>query len=157
CRMMEEQTFPDAAVQALLKKMICVRIDVDHDPATAQAFQVTGIPRLVLLPAGGGAAKLDTMGFRPPDEFAKELRQALNLPDVGVNGTREDSALVRVRQALSGGSYAALRAKQPKVAAAGLRLLVRELGVFREEDLPAAAGLLRKSGSDAFPALIDGL
>src|SRR5262249_5062811 len=54
CRMMEEETCADPTVRELLGRVVCVRIDVDRQSALAAQYEVSGIPRILLLPANGG-------------------------------------------------------------------------------------------------------
>jgi thioredoxin-like negative regulator of GroEL len=156
CRMMEEETFANAAVRELLGRMVCVRIDVDRQPALAAQYEVSGIPRILLLPAAGGQPLMDLQGFRDAKGFAQELRHALSLkatePASPDNPERE-----KVRQALQTGSFPALKAADPKAASRGLGQLVAQLGVFQEAELEPTATLLRKAGNDAIPALLHGM
>jgi thiol-disulfide isomerase/thioredoxin len=156
CRMMEEETFADAAVRGLLARVECVRIDVDRQPALAAQYEVTGIPRLLLLPATGGRPLMDLQGFRDPKGFARELRQALGLKATE-SASPDPPEREQVRQALQSGRFPALKAADPKVAARGLDQLVAQLGVFQEKDLEPTAALLRKAGDDAIPALLHGM
>jgi thioredoxin-like negative regulator of GroEL len=156
CRMMEEETFADATVRELLGRVVCVRIDVDRQPALAAQYEVTGIPRILLLPAVEGQPLMDLQGFRDAKGFAEELRHALGLkatePASPDNPEREE-----VRQALQAGRFPALKAADPKAAAHGLDQLVAQLGVFQEAELEPTATLLRKAGNDAIPALLRGM
>lgn len=53
CRLMDEETWPQAEVVAAAGKYIAVRLDVDANQQVAAQFGVTGIPTVVLLDASG--------------------------------------------------------------------------------------------------------
>jgi thiol:disulfide interchange protein len=77
CRELKERTFVDARVSALLKKVVCLRLDVDSKPPLAKQLKVSGLPRVLLLPANGGKPLMDLQGFRSAQAFEQELRRAL--------------------------------------------------------------------------------
>src|SRR2546421_8066674 len=58
CRKMDEETFPDRRVQSLFQKVILVRLDIDKNPPQARRYEVSSIPRLLLLPPGGNGEPL---------------------------------------------------------------------------------------------------
>jgi len=153
---MEEETFTDPSVRGLLQRLVCVRLDVDRQPAEAARYGVNSIPRLLVLPASGGQPVMDIQGFLEAGPLAEELRRALGLkPDAAAPAENSDLALVR--QALRNQRFAALKASNPKAARAGLGQLVAQLGVFQEPQLAPTAALIRGAGDDAIPALIQGM
>jgi thioredoxin-like negative regulator of GroEL len=154
---MEEETFSDPKIKALLERAILVRLDVDKKPPQAATYGVESIPRLILLPAGGGRPLMDTMGFMDAEQLAQELRPALGLKAAAPTSVADTPELIRVRQALETSQYAALRASDPKAVAAGLDRLVEQLGATKESGFVTVAALVRKSGEDAAPALIRGM
>lgn len=158
CRLMDEETFSAPEVRALMRKAICVRLDLDKHERTAVEFGVESIPRILMLPAAGGPPMMDIRGYRDAGDFTAELRRALGLKqgEVVLTGT-ESASLTRVRQSLQSNAYASLRALQPQVAAEGLNDLVAALGVSKESELPPLIGLLRNAGGEAIPALIRGM
>ncbi len=158
CRMMEEQTFSDRRVKALLERLILVRLDIDRAQGQARQYDVNAIPRVLLLPPGGGEPLMDIQGFCEPDAFAQQLRSALGLkPEPAAGSSVSSPALARVQQALESGHYAVLKAADPKMASAGLDLLVEQLGAVRPEEYASAAAAIRRAGADSVPALIRGL
>ena len=158
CKLLQTETFADAAVRGLMQRAICVRVDIDKEPALAAKYGVQSIPRVLLFPAGQKNASLDLMGFQPPKEFAANLRQALGLkPEEVVLPVQETDELGKVREALQKGQFAELKKADPKTASAGLNQLVDSLGVFKETALTPVVGLLRKAGDDAIPALLRGM
>jgi hypothetical protein len=69
---------------------------------------------------------------------------------------RQDSReLPRVRGALEGRKYAALKSSDPKTAARVREALVAALGVYKDTDLPPLASLLGVTGPDASPRCWD--
>ena len=158
CRKMDEETFADPRVKALLQRMVLVRLDVDRSPPQAAYYGVNSIPRLIVLPSGGGKPLLDVQGFCDADMLIKELRPALGLkPEAAAGEPAQNSDASRVRQALEANQYAALKAQDAKSASLGLDGLVEQLGVTKEADYEPLAALIRKAGQDAVPALIRGL
>jgi len=62
CRLMDEETWPQAEVVAAAGKYVAVRLDVDAHQQTAAQFDVTGIPTVVFLDASG-KEKHRSVGF----------------------------------------------------------------------------------------------
>ena len=74
--MLDRQTYPDRRVVNLAQKMIAVRINVGQDSAIAEKFQVEGTPTIVFLNSKGKKVH-EFVGFRPPEEFVKEMKEAI--------------------------------------------------------------------------------
>lgn len=158
CKMLEKDVFSDPKVQALMKRATCLRLDVDKYPAEAKQFNVTAIPRLLLLSSDGKKVLWDTMGYRDAETFAQEFGGALGVKDVGARPVSSDPpALTKVSAALADGTFHRLKVMDPKGANAGLALLVERLGAYSEKDYVAVADLLKKAGRDALPCLLGGL
>jgi thiol-disulfide isomerase/thioredoxin len=158
CRKMDEETFSDPRVKALLQRVVLVRLDIDRNPPQAKQYGVNSIPRLILLAPGATEPTLDLMGFRDADNFLQELRPALGMKaEAGSPLPVESLEMVKVRQALESNRYAALRASDPKAASIGLDRLVEQLGVTKESEFGPIASLIKKTGYDSIPALIRGL
>ena len=158
CLKMERETFSDPTIAALLGRMVCVRVDVDEQPALARTYGIQSIPRLIVLPAKGDQPLLDLQGFAAPDLLLPDLRRALGMKaDAPVPLAADTTEAQQVLQALQGDRYAALRAANPALARKGLRQVIERLGVFQEEELERTAGLLRGAGGDLVPALLDGM
>lgn len=157
CHKMEEETFTNPTVRALMARMVCVRLNVDKNPPQAHQYGVSSIPRLIVLPPNSTKPILDLQGFYGAKEIQPELRQALGLKAnaaIPIPLFEESPALAKVRQALQSQRYAALKASNPQLAADGLNQLVGRLGTKKEDD-PAV--LLQKAGNDAIPALLRGM
>jgi len=81
CKEMEKYTFPDAAVQAALRKTVLLQADVtandETDQALLQHFGILGPPSILFFGLDG-AEKPDyrVVGFKPADEFQAHVAQA---------------------------------------------------------------------------------
>jgi len=53
CRLLDEETWPQAEVVAAASNYVAVRLDVDANQQVAAQFGVTGIPTVVFLDASG--------------------------------------------------------------------------------------------------------
>jgi thiol:disulfide interchange protein DsbD len=82
CKEMEKYTFPEAAVQAALRDTVLLQADVtandDIDQALMQRFGILGPPSILFF-GRDGAERPDyrVVGFKPADEFAPHIQQAL--------------------------------------------------------------------------------
>jgi len=159
CKQLDE-VFKEARAKALLAHAVCLSIDVDKDQADAQRFNVTGIPRLLLLSSDGRKTQWDTTGFGGADAFISDFSEALKVKLTAADEVRVASdppLLTSVETALASDKFAAYKAQNPAAANTGLRLLVAKLGVYKESDFKPLAALVQKAGRDALPALIDGM
>jgi thioredoxin-like negative regulator of GroEL len=157
CKMLEQNVFPTPKVQALLSRVVGVRLDVDQNPPQAKAYGVSSIPRMILLSSDGKRVLWDAMGYRDADMFLEEFSAALGVKAPLAASASAPAPLVKVQSALSAGSWAQLKATDPAGAAKGLALLVEQLGVFQEAQFKELAALVQKAGRDALPALVVGL
>jgi len=74
CRMMDEETWPNADVKAAVTKYVPVRQDVDANQDVASRFDIESIPTVVILDADG--KELDrNVGFADPAELLKLLNK----------------------------------------------------------------------------------
>jgi len=159
CKAMERDTYPNPGVQAVISKMVCVHLDIDKNVAEAQAFQVNSIPRILLLPAGGGPPLMDSTGYQGPEDFLSSLGDALHIKIAGGATVlpTEKPELLAVKQALNSKTFGKLKQKDAHAAKAGLNMLVEQLGVFDEPQVTPIIDLLGNAGDDAVPALITGM
>ena len=82
CREMEAETWPDPAVRTLLMEDFTpVKVDIDDDPSSAQAFGVQAIPTLVVV--AGNAPERRRTGFVAPGEMADWLREQVPAAETG--------------------------------------------------------------------------
>jgi thiol-disulfide isomerase/thioredoxin len=160
CKAMEKDVFTDRKVKGLLSQVVGVRLDVDKSPPEAAQYQVSSIPRMVLLSPDRKTVLWDGMGYRDAATFSGELAEALHMPIPAggpIPAATEPPALTATRSALEANKWAAFKAAKPDAAKQGLRLLVEGLGVFEGEEFTPAATLILKAGRDAYPALLDGM
>jgi thioredoxin len=74
CRMMDEDTWPDAGVAAAAAKFVTVRLDVDANQAVASEYGIASIPTVVFLDASG--KELDRhVGFASPEALLKVMNK----------------------------------------------------------------------------------
>ena len=80
CKEMESETFPDAAVSALMKRFVLVRADVTANLPAHQAllkrFGLYGPPGIILFDPSG-QEKGRVIGFTPAADFARQLQNML--------------------------------------------------------------------------------
>ncbi len=82
CKELEEITFEDPTVQALMQKFTLLRIDVtensDDDKALQKDFGVVGPPAIIFYDANHQELKNNKMiGYKPPSEFIPILKKVL--------------------------------------------------------------------------------
>lgn len=77
CKMLDESTWQDAAVIALLQtKAVALKIDAEKERDLAARYKVEGYPTLLLLKADG--TEIDRIvGYRPADKFLEEFNAGL--------------------------------------------------------------------------------
>ena len=73
CKMMEEQTWPNADVVAAAANFITVKQDVDKFRAVAQKYNISGVPTVLFL-SPDGTIKHRQVGFMPPAEMTKLMK-----------------------------------------------------------------------------------
>ncbi len=74
CARMDATTFKDAAVLALSKQFVCVRLGSDTDPKATDAAKISEFPTTVLLNAQGRET-FRFAGYIAPDRFAALLKE----------------------------------------------------------------------------------
>ena len=86
---MERETYPDATVVALSRKFHWVEIDRDAQPELVKRFHVSAYPSLLTL--GKKEEKVHRFqGFKKPEPFEAELREALRRYDLYTSGKEWD-------------------------------------------------------------------
>lgn len=76
CKMMEGSTFKNAGVAAETRKMVPVRVNVDHAQGLARQFGVSGIPQSYVL-SPRGTVLAGATGYMDADEYRKFLRSGM--------------------------------------------------------------------------------
>jgi uncharacterized protein len=80
CHVMQNQTFRDDRVQALLaERFVVIRADHDAQPMLANRFRDYGWPALIFL-AADGTELVKRAGYMAPDNFARLLNAILDDP-----------------------------------------------------------------------------
>ena len=75
--MLDQKTYPNTKVVDLAQKFIPVKINVGNHQDIAQKYNVGAIPSILFLDEKG-KVQHDFMGYKPPDDFVKEMRIALS-------------------------------------------------------------------------------
>lgn len=73
CKMMVNKTFPDAGVQDALSGYVRLYVDIDDQRSLAGAYNISGVPTMVVLDANGKEQKRMSGGL-PPDMLIDFLR-----------------------------------------------------------------------------------
>ena len=91
---MERETYPDATVVALSRKFHWVKVDRDAQPGLVKRFSVSAYPSLLTL--GKKEEKVHRFqGFKKPELFEAELKEALRRYDLYESGKEWDVPLPR--------------------------------------------------------------
>jgi thiol:disulfide interchange protein DsbD len=82
CKELEHITFPDPTVSSLMSKFKLLRVDVtknsDTDKELLKKYNIFGPPAIIFYDASGNELKnFKTIGYKPPEVFAKTLNQVL--------------------------------------------------------------------------------
>ena len=72
CRQMEQQTFPDPAIQGRLEQFIPVYVDSDEYPDLISSYKVSGLPTIMTLSPDGRIITRNT-GFMSSNALANKL------------------------------------------------------------------------------------
>lgn len=79
CGRLKAGVFTNPEVAELLAEYSLAEIDIARDPATADRYQVRGVPAMMVM-SSDGEVKMRMTGYLPVAEMKRALRQALN-PD----------------------------------------------------------------------------
>ena len=74
CKMMDERTWVDATVVAETARFICVKLNVDEEPARAQQFGVRAVPTIAFVTPAGQIVNRAT-GFMEPRDLLRLMRK----------------------------------------------------------------------------------
>ena len=79
CLKLDRDVFQHPRGVERLKGLVCLKINVNRDARTAAAFQISSIPRTVIIDPEGRVSA-DRLGYQPLDEFLLFLDDALKPP-----------------------------------------------------------------------------
>jgi thioredoxin-like negative regulator of GroEL len=171
CGKLDREVYETPRAAEALKDLVCLKVDVERDVRTASAFQISSIPRTVIIdPAGRIAA--DRLGYQPLEDFLRFLEEARKpalrpenrepAPGLGslwqLDAVRAAAGGERDRPAFSSDFLAFLGHADPAVRAEAARG-VREAGAVFTPKLRAALahpdlgvrvaawGLLKEAGA----------
>jgi uncharacterized protein len=83
CHVMEEETYGDSKVQALIaKRYVAVSVDADSDPDLTSRYGDWGWPATIIL-AADGSEIVKRRGFIPPGQMASLLQAIIDDPSPG--------------------------------------------------------------------------
>lgn len=77
CRRMESETYGDAAVVQLSRRLACVRIDAEEHPDLALKYGARAYPTVVFADPSGKLLEA-ARGYHPPDRFRSLLERILD-------------------------------------------------------------------------------
>jgi thioredoxin-like negative regulator of GroEL len=80
CRLMDKETYTDPQVKNALANFVCVKVDTDKDSDTAFAFQVSSLPRTIVISRAQQIAG-DHIGYLKPSDFVAFLAGLSNRLD----------------------------------------------------------------------------
>ncbi|HVR73653.1 MAG TPA: thioredoxin family protein [Planctomycetota bacterium] len=73
CKKLDRETFMDERVIRLVReRFVAVKVDVDREPDLPKKFEVSNLPTILCLSAGGDVLQR-IEGFRPPERFLAEI------------------------------------------------------------------------------------
>jgi uncharacterized protein len=108
CHVMEEQTYADPKVRALIaQRYLAVGIDADSDPALTSRYGDWGWPATIVL-ASDGTEIVKRRGFIAPEQMASLLQAIIDDPSPGPS-VQKSPPVVGAASELSAGARAALR------------------------------------------------
>ncbi len=79
CKVLDREVYAHPDMAKPLAAYVCIKIDVDREPQVAHAYQVSSLPRTVVLNAEGRIVG-DQIGYLPKERFQAFLAQAQQTP-----------------------------------------------------------------------------
>lgn len=76
CKKLDADTYVDAQVVAAANDFVSVKINADLERETASRYKITGFPTILFVDAAGSELHR-VIGYRPPQDFLREMNQAL--------------------------------------------------------------------------------
>lgn len=77
CKKLDETTYRDKDVIAKGENFIKVRIDADSERDLALKYRISGLPTILFIDSTGREIHR-VVGYRPPEDFAKEMALAVD-------------------------------------------------------------------------------
>ncbi len=109
CHVMDELTYSDPQVQALLaKKYIAVRVDQDARPDLANRYEDYGWPATIIFNTDG-TELVKRRGYIPPKPMASLLQAVIDDPTPGPSVTAEEAVVAATDSALTKEQRATMR------------------------------------------------
>lgn len=72
CKEMDKNTYTDARVIERAGSMVCIKVDGDARPDLVSKYRVDGYPTTLFLNPDG-SEKHRVVGYKPPEEFIKDM------------------------------------------------------------------------------------
>ena len=76
CKRLDSDTYIDEDVVALAQDFISLKIDADVEKDLSSRYKVVGLPTILFIDANGNEIHR-VVGYRPPQDFVKEMNSAL--------------------------------------------------------------------------------
>ena len=76
CKRLDSDTYVDKDVVALAQDFVSLKIDADVDKDLSSRYKVVGLPTILFIDADGKEIHR-VVGYRPPEDFVKEMNSAL--------------------------------------------------------------------------------
>jgi thiol:disulfide interchange protein len=76
CKRLDSDTYVDKDVVALAQDFVSLKIDADVEKELSSTYKVVGLPTILFIDASGNEIHR-VVGYRPPEDFVKEMNSAL--------------------------------------------------------------------------------
>jgi len=76
CKRLDSDTYIDKDVVALAEDFVSLKIDADVEKELSSRYKVVGLPTILFIDASGNEIHR-VVGYRPPEDFVKEMNSAL--------------------------------------------------------------------------------
>jgi thiol:disulfide interchange protein DsbD len=76
CKRLDSDTYVDKDVVALAQDFVSLKIDADAEKSISSKYKVVGLPTILFIDSNGNEIHR-VVGYRPPEDFVKEMNAAL--------------------------------------------------------------------------------
>ena len=76
CKRLDSDTYVHEDVVTLAQGFVSLKIDADVEKAISSKYKVVGLPTILFIDANGNEIHR-VVGYRPPEDFVKEMNSAL--------------------------------------------------------------------------------